>query len=293
MTLILTAGERQINLSSPVCMGILNITPDSFSDGAQLGNRSGTRFVVDVDKALRRAEQMLDEGALILDIGGESTRPGADAVSSEEETDRVVPVISALRERFDVCLSVDTSSPPVMQAAISAGADIVNDVRALSLPGGMDVVSNTNVAVCLMHMQGEPRTMQQTYHYTNVVDEVAEYLRQRLAACAKAGIAAERLIIDPGFGFGKSVDHNFQLLKNLQQITRIGVPVLIGVSRKSMIGAATGRQVDQRLAGSIAATTLALQGGAHIIRTHDVAATIDAIRVHSTYSQADDKHDNN
>lgn len=267
-------------------MGIINVTPDSFSDGSQLGETSGERFVVDIDKVLRQAEQMIAEGALILDVGGESTRPGALAISLQEELDRVLPVLRALGERFDICLSVDTSTPKIMRAAIVEGVGIVNDVRALSNSGTLEAVLKSNVAICLMHMQGQPRTMQQNFSYNNVVAEVVDYLRERVSMCESKGIAAQRLIVDPGFGFGKAVEHNYQLLKNLHQLTELNLPVLIGVSRKSMIGAATARPVNERLAGSIAATSFALLGGANIIRTHDVAATIDAIRVHSAYSKA-------
>lgn len=283
MAIILTAGDRQIDLSSPVCMGILNITPDSFSDGAQLASASSSAFRVDVDKALTRARQMVDAGAVILDVGGESTRPGAQAVSPDEEQARVLPVIEALRANLDVCISIDTSSPVVMQAAIAAGAEFVNDVRALASPGALELIARTKVAVCLMHMQGQPRTMQKTFHYTNVVEDVLAFLQERVAACEAAGMARSRLVVDPGFGFGKSLEHNFALLKSLPRFAVMELPVLVGVSRKSMIGGATDRPVDERLAGSIAATTYALQGGARIVRTHDVAPTIDAIRVHSVF----------
>jgi dihydropteroate synthase len=284
MPTILTAGDRQIDLSTPVCMGILNVTPDSFSDGALLAQSSSTEFRVDVDKALSRAHAMVASGAQIIDVGGESTRPGARAVSIAEESDRVLPVITALRANLDVCISIDTSSPDVMKAAIAAGAGMVNDVRALTTSGATDVVAASDVAVCLMHMQGQPRTMQQTYAYRDVVEDVLEFLQQRLAACRDAGIARQRLVVDPGFGFGKSLAHNYTLLKSLRRFSVLEQPVLVGLSRKSMIGGVIDRPVDERLAGSIAATTLALLGGASIVRTHDVAATMDAIRVHSAYS---------
>ena len=267
-------------------MGILNITPDSFSDGSQLGKNSGDRFVVDLDKTLLKAERMIEEGALILDVGGESTRPGASPVSVSEELNRVIPVLSALRSRFDICLSVDTSTPEVMQAAIAEGAEIVNDVRALTHPNALSLIAKSNVAVSLMHMHGQPRTMQQTYTYDDVVAEVSQYLRERVAACTSSGISLQRLIVDPGFGFGKSVTHNYQLLKNLHSIAALKLPVMVGLSRKSMIAGATNKPVGDRLAGSVAATSYALLGGANIIRTHDVAATIDAIRVHSVFSNA-------
>lgn len=267
-------------------MGILNITPDSFSDGSQLGKNSGDRFVVDLDKTLLKAERMIEEGALILDVGGESTRPGASPVSVSEELNRVIPVLSALRSRFDICLSVDTSTPEVMQAAIAEGAEIVNDVRALTHPNALSLIAKSNAAVSLMHMHGQPRTMQQTYTYDDVVAEVSQYLRERVAACTSSGISLQCLIVDPGFGFGKSVTHNYQLLKNLHSIAALKLPVMVGLSRKSMIAGATNKPVGDRLAGSVAATSYALLGGANIIRTHDVAATIDAIRVHSVFSNA-------
>lgn len=267
-------------------MGILNITPDSFSDGSQLGKSSGDRFIVDLDKTLRKAERMIEEGAMILDVGGESTRPGASPVAVAEELNRVIPVIAALRARFDICLSVDTSAPEVMSAAIEEGAEIVNDVRALSNPLALEVIANSSAAVCLMHMHGQPSTMQQTFTYNDVVAEVCEYLKKRITACEQKGIASHRLVVDPGFGFGKSVTHNYKLLKNMPRIIEMGFPVLVGLSRKSMIAGATNRPVGDRLAGSIAATSYALLGGANIIRTHDVAASIDAIRVHSVFSNA-------
>lgn len=267
-------------------MGILNITPDSFSDGSQLGKSSGDRFVSNIDAALLRAEQMVEEGATILDIGGESTRPGASPVSIDEELNRVIPVIAAIHARIDVCISVDTSTPEVMRVAIAEGAEIVNDVRALCRPQALEAVSDSSVAVCLMHMHGQPGTMQQNFAYNDVVSEVYQFLSGRVEFCKRSGIPSERLIVDPGFGFGKSVTHNYQLLKNLRYFTRLEQPVMIGLSRKSMIALATNRPVGDRLAGSVAATSYALLGGASIIRTHDVAATMDAIRVHSIFSNA-------
>jgi dihydropteroate synthase len=235
---------------------------------------------VDLDKVLVRAREMVDAGAMILDVGGESTRPGAQAVSPEEEIARVVPVIECLRGELDVCLSIDSSEPGVIDAAIRSGAHFVNDVRALNVEGALEIVAGSEAGVCLMHMQGQPRTMQEQYHYEDVVRDVGQFLARQLERCEAAGIDRRRIVIDPGFGFGKSVDHNFQLLDRLETLSAIGVPVLVGISRKSMIGAVTGRRVDQRLAGSIAAAAIALQRGARIIRSHDVAATVDAIRVH-------------
>jgi dihydropteroate synthase len=278
-------------------MGVLNVTPDSFSDGSILGRESEAgsghpSFEVDLDKVLKRAEKMFAEGASFLDIGGESTRPGATPVPVQEEIDRVVPVIAALRSRFDLCLSVDTSSSEVMIAAIAAGAELVNDVRALADEGALSAIVDNRVAVCLMHMRGQPRSMQVGFDsisqlaeksYDDVVEEVAEFLDERRDYCLARGVSAESLLLDPGFGFGKSQAHNYELLRGLPRFSALGAPLLVGISRKSMIGAATGRPVDQRLAGSVSAATLALQGGARIIRSHDVAATVDAIKVYSAY----------
>ena len=286
MTFSLFAGERQIDLSSPVCMGIINATPDSFSDGSEFASAKVSHFVIDVDKVLGRVKTLIDEGARIIDIGGESTRPGAVKVSVEEELARVIPLIEAIRNNFDVCISVDTSSAVVMSEAINAGAELVNDIRALTNPETLAVIANSKAAICLMHMQGQPRTMQQEYHYENVVTDVIDFLKQRIEACENAGINKERLLVDPGFGFGKSLEHNFQLLRNLAQFSSLKLPILVGISRKSMIGRLVNRPPRERVAGSLAATVLALENGALIVRTHDVAATVDAIRVHSMYTQA-------
>ena len=286
MTFSLFAGERQIDLSSPVCMGIINATPDSFSDGSEFASAKVSHFVIDVDKVLGRVKTLIDEGARIIDIGGESTRPGAVEVSVEEELARVIPLIEAIRNNFDVCISVDTSSAVVMSEAINAGAELVNDIRALTNPETLAVIANSKAAICLMHMQGQPRTMQQEYHYENVVTDVIDFLKQRIEACENAGINKERLLVDPGFGFGKSLEHNFQLLRNLAQFSSLKLPILVGISRKSMIGRLVNRPPRERVAGSLAATVLALENGALIVRTHDVAATVDAIRVHSMYTQA-------
>ena len=262
-------------------MGVLNLTPDSFYDGASVGAETGGIFRVSVDKALLRADNMLAEGARLIDIGGESTRPGAAQVSTQEEIDRVLPVVEALLERMDAIISVDTSSPEVMRAAAAAGAGMINDVRALRRPGALEAAARSSMAVCLMHMRGEPDTMQAGPKYKDIVTEVAGFLCERVDAAIKAGIHPERIVIDPGFGFGKTARHNFNLLREMRRFTEFGYPVLAGVSRKSMIGAATGRPPGGRLAGSIAAVMLALHGGASIIRSHDVAATADAIGVHS------------
>ena len=286
MTFSLFAGERQIDLSSPVCMGIINATPDSFSDGSEFASAKVSHFVIDVDKVLGRVKTLIDEGARIIDIGGESTRPGAVEVSVEEELARVIPLIEAIRNNFDVCISVDTSSAVVMSEAINAGAELVNDIRALTNPETLAVIANSKAAICLMHMQGQPRTMQQEYHYENVVTDVIDFLKQRIEACENAGINKERLLVDPGFGFGKSLEHNFQLLRNLAQFSSLKLPILVGISRKSMIGRLVNRPPRERVAGTLAATVLALENGALIVRTHDVAATVDAIRVHSVYAEA-------
>ncbi|MFT4862344.1 MAG: dihydropteroate synthase [Pseudohongiellaceae bacterium] len=281
---ILIAGARQISLSAPVCMAIVNVTPDSFSDGAQFSaDSTATTFKPDLPKILAAIESMVKEGATFIDIGGESTRPGATLVGEAEELDRVIPVVEAVRANLDVCISVDTSSPGVMRAAVNAGAEMINDVRALSRPGALEAAAQTNAAICVMHMQGQPGSMQEVVAYDNVVDEVTQFLQQRLHACMDLGIARTRLLADPGFGFGKKAEHNFMLLKNLSQLAVLQVPLLVGVSRKSMLGVVTGRSVDQRLAASIAAIMPAMAAGAKVIRAHDVAATMDAIRVHCAY----------
>ena len=283
----LTLGVRQIDLSTPVCMGIVNVTPDSFSDGSQFSKKkSPNQFDVDVAKVLQTVASMVAEGAQFIDVGGESTRPGASPVSVAQELGRVIPVIEAVRKNFDICISVDTSSPEVMRAAISAGAELVNDVRALTRKNSIATVAATNAGACLMHMQGKPVSMQEKTVYSNLLEEVFEFLEVRVNACIDGGIERSRLLVDPGFGFGKSVAHNFQLLKHLTKFCHLGLPVLVGISRKSMIGGVTNRPVDQRLPGSIAATMVALSGGAKIVRTHDVAATMDAIRVHCALQNA-------
>jgi len=273
-------GDRIIDLSVPKVMGILNVTPDSFSDGGQFhaGNESGV-FRVALGKTLAHAEAMLGSGASIIDVGGESTRPGALAISAQEEADRVLPVVEAITNRLDVAVSVDTSTPSVMTAAIALGAGLINDVRALGRAGALNALAHQDAAICLMHMRGQPETMQKDVAYSDVVEEVVAFLRERIDACLKVGIARDRLILDPGFGFGKTAAHNYQLLRELNRFQSLGLPILIGVSRKSMLGAATGRAVEQRLAAGIAATTVALQHGAVIVRTHDVAQSIDAINI--------------
>jgi dihydropteroate synthase len=251
-------------------MGVLNVTPDSFFDGGKYQS---------VDAAVAHAMRMVEAGAGLIDVGGESTRPGAQAVGADEEIRRVVPVIAALAARTGVPISVDSSKAAVMKAAVQAGASMINDVRALREPGAMDAAANSNAAICLMHMQGEPRTMQVDPAYTDVVTEVRDFLRERSAACLAAGIATQRLVLDPGIGFGKRLEHNLALLAGLPALVELGWPVLIGVSRKSMFGKLLGRAVDERSAGGIAMATAAVLAGARIVRTHDVAETVDAVKV--------------
>jgi dihydropteroate synthase len=262
---------RVLDLDRPVVMGVLNVTPDSFSDGGRY---------LEADAALAQAERMMAEGAAIIDIGGESTRPGAVAVSGEEELRRVLPVIERVAARLPVLLSVDTSNPEVMRRAGAAGAHLVNDVRALRSPGALETVAASNLGVCLMHMQGEPATMQVDPRYDDVVGEVQAFLAERVQSCIAAGIARERLCIDPGFGFGKLQAHNLQLLRGLSQLLRLGLPLAVGLSRKSMVAALGGRAAE-RLAGSLALATIAILHGARIVRAHDVAATVDVVRIAS------------
>ncbi|WP_226702021.1 dihydropteroate synthase [Microbulbifer elongatus] len=268
-------GNRTLDLSTPQVMGILNTTPDSFSDGGSYYAGGG----LDLDLVLQRAEQMVRDGAAILDVGGESTRPGAESVTEEEELARVVPVVEAISQRLDVVISVDTSTASVIRESAAVGAGLINDVRALTRPGALEAAAATDLPVCLMHMQGQPGTMQSNPEYTDVVAEVRAYLDQRLQACIDAGIARERVIYDPGFGFGKNDEHNLALLRNLTQLAPDGVPLLVGMSRKSMIGRLLDRNVDERLPGSLALAMLSAQRGAHIIRVHDVAATADVLKM--------------
>ncbi|MGQ0585982.1 MAG: dihydropteroate synthase [Gammaproteobacteria bacterium] len=266
----LSLKSRTLDLTTPVVMGVLNVTPDSFSDGGHF---------VTPDAALAHARAMVEEGAVIVDVGGESTRPGAPPVGEAEELHRVLPVIERIRSQLDCVISVDTMKPGVMRAACAAGAELINDVNALRAPGALEAARATGAAACLMHMQGEPRTMQQAPRYADVVAEVRAFLEQRVAACVDAGIARERLVVDPGFGFGKTLEHNLQLLGAVTELTEMGVPVLVGVSRKSMFAQLLDRPADQRLAGGLAAATLAAWQGARIVRAHDVRATMDALKV--------------
>ena len=268
--MLLSCGHHTLDLSRPAVMGVLNVTPDSFSDGG--------RFL-DTGEAVRQARRLAAEGAAILDVGGESTRPGADPVETADELDRVIPVIEAIVAELDVPVSVDTSKPEVMEAALEAGACMVNDVLALRAPGALEVVAASGAAVCLMHMQGSPRSMQADPRYGDVVQDVHHFLSERVAACEAAGMDRSRLVIDPGFGFGKTLAHNLALLDGLEDFTHDGLPLLVGLSRKSLIGQVTGRPVEDRLAGSIALAALAVERGASIVRAHDVAATLDAVKI--------------
>ncbi len=267
---------RILDLGEPVVMGVLNVTPDSFSDAGRFS---------DAAAALSHARRMIGDGATIIDVGGESTRPGASPAGLAQELERVVPVIEALRRESPVFISIDTSKPQVMRAAVAAGADIVNDVRALQEPGAMEAAATSGAGVCLMHMLGEPRTMQDTPHYQDVVAEVSTFLAARIRDCRDAGIDATRIAIDPGFGFGKRIADNLSLLKQLANLEALGVPVVVGLSRKSMLARLTGRSVEDRLAGSVALAAVAVLHGARIVRAHDVAATVDAIRVAAAVSK--------
>lgn len=256
--------------SRPVIMGILNVTPDSFSDGGQYAS---------LDKALWQAEAMLTQGADIIDIGGESTRPHAKPVSEEEEINRVMPVLERIKQEFDALVSIDTSSPKLMRLASTQGADMLNDVRALSREGALEAAAQTGLPVCLMHMQGEPQSMQNQPQYHNIVDELLAFFRQQISQATQAGIAPNKLLIDPGFGFGKTVQHNYQLLNQLARFTELNCPILVGLSRKSMLGAVLDVPVNERLIGSVAAALLAVSKGANIVRVHDVKATKQALDI--------------
>jgi dihydropteroate synthase len=273
----LACRDHLLDLSQPCVMGVLNVTPDSFSDGGRYA---------DVADAIERGVAMAGEGAAIIDVGGESTRPGAADVGLQDELERVVPVIEALVRRVPVPVSVDTSKPEVMQAAIAAGASLVNDVKALRAPGAVEAVAGTGAAVCLMHMQGEPRTMQEAPSYGDVVGEVRHFLAGRVQVCVAAGIGRESICVDPGIGFGKRPEHNLALLSAIGRLADPDLPVLIGVSRKSLVGIITGRPPEGRLAGSVAFAALAVMGGAAIIRAHDVAETVDAVKVASALKRA-------
>jgi dihydropteroate synthase len=263
---------RKLLLDRPRIMGIVNVTPDSFSDG---GAQETTEL------AVAHALKLTEQGADILDIGGESTRPGAEEVSLEEELRRVIPVIERLAQATALPISIDTSKPEVMRAAVAAGAGFINDAFALRRDGALDAAAELGVPVCLMHMQGEPRSMQDDPHYEDVVAEVHGFFTQRMFACEMAGISKKKMLIDPGFGFGKNLEHNLRLLRQLSRFVELGVPVVAGLSRKGMIGKLTGREVDDRVIGSVVAALIAVQNGAQIVRVHDVAATVDALKVWS------------
>ncbi|QHB17117.1 dihydropteroate synthase [Mannheimia pernigra] len=271
-------NDRLLDLTKPHIMGILNFTPDSFSDSGQFFS---------LDKALFHVEKMLNEGATIIDVGGESTRPNAAIVTLEEELERVVPVVEAIHNRFDCLISVDSSKAEVFKQAAKVGMDMINDVRALTEQNALETVAELGLPVCLMHMQGNPQNMQQNPEYDDVLEEVADFLNQRIFECVTAGIPKEHIILDPGFGFGKTVKHNYQLLKHLKAFADSGFPVLAGLSRKSMIGAVLDKPVEQRLAGSIAAALIAVQHGAKILRVHDVAETADMLKIWQATVESD------
>ena len=274
----LRCGERTLLLERPLVMGVVNLTPDSFSDGGRY---------LEPAQALERALALEAEGAAIIDLGGESTRPGAEPVTVQEELRRVLPVLERLRPRTAAVLSIDTSKPDVMRACAAAGADLINDVYALRAPGALEAAAESGCAICVMHMQGEPRTMQHAPHYDDVVGEVRAFLQARVRACLAAGIAEERIVLDPGFGFGKTLAHNLTLLRRLEALRIEGLPILAGLSRKSMIGALTGQRAEERVHGSVAAALIAAQNGAQILRVHDVAATLDALKVLAAVSGED------
>ena len=266
----LIAGTKRLALSSPIVMGILNVTPDSFSDGGQYSS---------YEFACQHADDMVAQGAGMIDIGGESTRPGAVEVSLADELARVIPLVKYVAAHHDVWISVDTSKPEVMRQAVAAGAHLINDVRALMEPGALQAAAELQVPICLMHMQGEPQSMQFAPTYHNVIEEVSAFLTERIEACLRAGIPRELLILDPGFGFGKSLEHNYELLAKLDCFAQFDLPILIGLSRKSMIGNLLAKPTSERLAGSLAGAMIAAQKGAHIIRVHDVTETVDMLKV--------------
>jgi dihydropteroate synthase len=265
----------ELDLNLPQVMGVVNVTPDSFSDGGTLYANNALSVAAAVD----RAALMVQEGASIIDVGGESTRPGANAVSVDEELSRVVPVIAALRARFDVAVSIDTSTPQVITAAAQAGAGLINDVRALQREGALQAAADTGLPICLMHIQGEPKTMQQEPHYDDLLAEISSYFEARIKACCAVGITPDKLILDPGFGFGKTLQHNLQLLQLLPRLQKFNLPVLVGMSRKSMIGNVLNKPLDERVYGGLAVAVMALERGATIVRTHDVGATVDALKM--------------
>ncbi|KOO13660.1 dihydropteroate synthase [Vibrio xuii] len=268
--MILKANHKSLDLSQPQVMGILNVTPDSFSDGGKFDT---------LDNAVTQAKRMIEAGVTIIDIGGESTRPGAPDVALEEELQRVIPVITAIRQHCDVWISIDTSKAEVMRQAILAGADIINDVRALQEPGALEVAAQAGLPICLMHMQGQPRTMQANPHYEDLVKEVGEFLQERIEACEKVGIQREQLILDPGFGFGKTLEHNYHMLAHLEEFHQFGLPILAGMSRKSMLFKLLDKAPAECVAASVSCATIAAMKGAQIIRVHDFEQTLDAMKI--------------
>ncbi|NOH63708.1 dihydropteroate synthase [Vibrio sp. RE88] len=268
--MIITANNKSLDLSTPQVMGILNVTPDSFSDGGKYNS---------LENAMIQVEKMINAGVSIIDIGGESTRPGAPDVALEEELSRVIPVIKAIRERFDVWISIDTSKAEVMRQAVEAGADIINDVRALQEPGALEVAAESGLPVCLMHMQGQPRTMQANPHYDDLLKEVGEFLQERVQACEAKGMKKSQLILDPGFGFGKTLEHNYHMLAHLEQFHQFGLPLLAGMSRKSMLFKLLDKAPAECVAASVSCATIAAMKGAQIIRVHDFEQTLDAVKI--------------
>ncbi|MBG6030745.1 dihydropteroate synthase [Proteus hauseri] len=266
----LMARGTELNLSTPQVMGILNVTPDSFSDGGTHNS---------LNDAVNHAAKLIAEGASIIDIGGESTRPGASDVSIDEELQRVVPVVEAIRQRFDVWISVDTSKAQVITESANVGASIINDIRSLQEPGALAAAAKTGLPVCIMHMQGDPKTMQQSPHYENVMMDVDRFLQENIQRCVDAGIEKNQIILDPGFGFGKNLAHNYQLLAHLSELHHFGLPILAGMSRKSMVGQLLNVPPQERVAGSVACAVIAAMQGAQIIRVHDVKETVDAMKV--------------
>ncbi|WP_211343723.1 dihydropteroate synthase [Neptunomonas concharum] len=277
----LQCGKKALNLNHAHVMGILNVTPDSFSDGGNLYSKSQ----LSVDRALVKAAEMVDEGATLIDVGGESTRPGAQTVSLQEELDRVLPVVEVLNKELDIVISVDSSSAQVITEAASHGAGLINDVRALTRSGALAAAVEVGLPVCLMHMQGNPETMQEHPEYENILPDVAAFLEARILACMQAGIPKDRIILDPGFGFGKTLEHNLTLLNRLEQLNTIGLPLMVGTSRKSMIAGVLDKEVDQRLAGGLATVAIAVMKGAKILRVHDIAETVDVVRMTESVMQ--------
>lgn len=271
---IITSEQSQLNKVQ--VMGILNVTPDSFSDGGQFSC---------FDSALKQVEHMIENGVDIIDIGGESTRPGAVDVSVKDEIFRVIPLLKAIKSRFNIKVSIDTSKSEVMGDAIIHGADMINDVRALQNKGCLEVVAQSDIAVCLMHMQGMPRSMQENPQYKHIIDDILEFFKQRVNCCKKSGINNSRLVLDPGFGFGKTIAHNYEILAKFAEFKALGLPLLAGISRKSMIGSVLNRDVSERLSGSLAAAIVAIQQGANIIRVHDVQESVDVLKILKTIEQ--------